>query len=270
MVVLAQAAGTASSSLPSATVRGRRSHHAARSSPPPQVGFALRLEGCRLAATLEEALPDYALAFEGRGSPEARALPWQQRRPPAALSLLSHTPSTDPAAHPGPPVCPQLLVYPAPPPPQEPLGFYYRCDATRQLDARYGDLQHRIQAWAQGGQAAWRHCCCGSASLGCRPPRKSTTCAAGCPLGRRGCCCASAPAPTSLLASPLPCPPRACRQDLEASIACQLTQRLSEFRAEIGRAAAAAAELDCILSLADAARDLRLCRPQVRGGRCCC
>ena len=37
---------------------------------PSQVGFVVRLEGGRLAAHLEEQLPDYAFAFEGCGSAE--------------------------------------------------------------------------------------------------------------------------------------------------------------------------------------------------------
>lgn len=53
-------------------------------------------------------------------------------------------------------------------------------------------------------------------------------------------------------------------QDMEASIACQLTARLAEFGLDIARAAEAAAELDCVLALAAAARDLNLCRPQVQ------
>lgn len=51
---------------------------------------------------------------------------------------------------------------------------------------------------------------------------------------------------------------------MEAAIAARLTQRLTEFAPDIGRASAALAELDCLLSLAIAARELNLCRPQVR------
>ncbi len=51
---------------------------------------------------------------------------------------------------------------------------------------------------------------------------------------------------------------------MEAAIASRLTQRLAEFAPDIGRASAALAELDCLLSLAIAARELNLCRPQVR------
>jgi DNA mismatch repair ATPase MutS len=53
---------------------------------------------------------------------------------------------------------------------------------------------------------------------------------------------------------------------MEAGIACQLTRRLAEHAAAIAAASEAVAELDCVLSLAQAARDLNLCRPQV-GGR---
>lgn len=52
---------------------------------------------------------------------------------------------------------------------------------------------------------------------------------------------------------------------MEAAIAARLTQRLAEFGPELARASAALAELDCLLSLAIAARDLNLCRPQARG-----
>lgn len=54
---------------------------------------------------------------------------------------------------------------------------------------------------------------------------------------------------------------------MEAAIAARLTQRLTEFAPDIGRASAALAELDCLLSLAIAARELNLCRPQVRRSR---
>ncbi|KAL4443274.1 hypothetical protein ABPG75_011011 [Micractinium tetrahymenae] len=113
----------------------------------PQVGFLMRLEGGRLAAHLEEALPDYQFAFEGSASEDCR-------------------------------------------------GVYYSCDLTTQLNERYGDLQHRMQ-------------------------------------------------------------------DMEHSLACQVIARLAAFAPEVGRAAEAAAELDCILALAAAARELNLCRPQL-------
>lgn len=52
---------------------------------------------------------------------------------------------------------------------------------------------------------------------------------------------------------------------MEAAIAARLTQRLAEFAPDISRASAALAELDCLLSLAMAARELNLCRPQASG-----
>ncbi len=50
---------------------------------------------------------------------------------------------------------------------------------------------------------------------------------------------------------------------MESSIACQLTARLAEFAPEVAAASEAVAELDCLLALALAARNLNLCRPEV-------
>lgn len=50
---------------------------------------------------------------------------------------------------------------------------------------------------------------------------------------------------------------------MESAIACRLTARLAQFAHDVARAGEAAAELDCLLSLAAAARDMGLCRPQV-------
>lgn len=51
---------------------------------------------------------------------------------------------------------------------------------------------------------------------------------------------------------------------MEHSLACQVIARLAAFAPEIAQAAEAASELDCILALAAAARELNLCRPQVQ------
>jgi DNA mismatch repair ATPase MutS len=51
-------------------------------------------------------------------------------------------------------------------------------------------------------------------------------------------------------------------QDFEAVLLTELVQRLWRRSGELGRAAAAAAELDCMLSLAGAATDLDLRRPR--------
>ncbi|EFN56890.1 hypothetical protein CHLNCDRAFT_144556 [Chlorella variabilis] len=51
--------------------------------------------------------------------------------------------------------------------------------------------------------------------------------------------------------------------DMEAGIACQLIARLAPYAPDIAAAGEAVAELDCILGLAEAARHLNLCRPQL-------
>lgn len=50
---------------------------------------------------------------------------------------------------------------------------------------------------------------------------------------------------------------------MEHGLACQVIARLAVFAPEVAQAAEAASELDCILALAAAARELNLCRPQV-------
>lgn len=55
---------------------------------------------------------------------------------------------------------------------------------------------------------------------------------------------------------------------MERSLACQVIARLAAFAPEISQAAEAASELDCILALAAAARELNLCRPQVDPSGC--
>ena len=57
------------------------------------------------------------------------------------------------------------------------------------------------------------------------------------------------------------------QQDMEAGIACQLIARLAPYAPDIAAAGEAVAELDCILGLAEAARHLNLCLPQVRRWR---
>jgi DNA mismatch repair ATPase MutS len=54
---------------------------------------------------------------------------------------------------------------------------------------------------------------------------------------------------------------------MEAGIACNVVRRLAEHSAHVAAACEAAAELDCLLSLALAARQLNLSRPTVRS--CC-
>ncbi|GAB4818643.1 hypothetical protein N2152v2_005689 [Parachlorella kessleri] len=127
----------------------------------PQVGFMLRLEGGRLRADLEEALPDYQLAFEVAGGEEG-------------------------------------------------CGTYYNTARTRQLNARFGDMLHKIQDLEV---TEWW----------------------GLALA-------------------------------QVSICAQLVQRLGEFAADIRHASEAVGELDCLLSLALAARELNLRRPQLTRG----
>ncbi|KIY99038.1 DNA mismatch repair protein MSH5 [Monoraphidium neglectum] len=50
-------------------------------------------------------------------------------------------------------------------------------------------------------------------------------------------------------------------RDLESSICTELIRRLLAFRAALNAASGAAAELDCLLALADVARDNGYCRP---------
>ena len=57
-----------------------------------QMGFAIRVEGGRLTADLEDVFPDFSMAFEGG----------------------------------------------------EDGGTFYHSDSTRQLDAEYGDMLHKI------------------------------------------------------------------------------------------------------------------------------
>eukprot|EP00887_Chlorella_sp_A99_P001023 scaffold14.g1023.t1 len=141
------------------------------------VGFLMRVEGGALPAHLDEHLPDWTVAFEATGANDGGG---------GALGADAAEPAG---------------------------GSYYHTACTRQLTARYGDIQHRIR-------------------------------------------------------------------DMELGIATQLTARLAGAqRAAFAPALAAAwlslAELDCLLSLADAARELGLCRPQlmraaeleIKGGR---
>lgn len=120
--------------------------------------------------------------------------------------------------------------------------MYYHCDRTRQLNERFGDMQNRIQVPAVRAVVAapqmhpltypFAHC---AALFGWINP-SLPPCRPSCP----------------------PC------QDMESSIACQLTARLAEFAPEVAAASEAVAELDCLLALALAARNLNLCRPEVR------
>ncbi|KAL3151543.1 MutS protein msh5, variant 2 [Trebouxia sp. C0009 RCD-2024] len=73
-------------------------------------------------------------------------------------------------------------------------GMYYHTDRTRQLNAHFGDMLHKIQ-------------------------------------------------------------------DLEGSMSTELIQRLCEYRPQLSRAVAVAAEVDCLLSLASAAREHHYTRP---------
>lgn len=137
-----------------------------------QVGFLMRVEGGALPAHLDEHLPDWTVAFEATGANDGGG---------GALGADAAEPAG---------------------------GSYYHTACTRQLTARYGDIQHRIR-------------------------------------------------------------------DMELGIATQLTARLAEFAPALAAAWLSLAELDCLLSLADAARELGLCRPQlmraaeleIKGGR---
>lgn len=62
-----------------------------------------------------------------------------------------------------------------------------------------------------------------------------------------------------LLLNPFPAPH--VPPSLQSSICTELIRRLLAFRAALNAASGAAAELDCLLALADVARDNGYCRP---------
>ncbi|KXZ51109.1 hypothetical protein GPECTOR_14g90 [Gonium pectorale] len=141
----------------------------------PQVGFVMRVQGQQLTADLLDALPDYELAFEGAAGPE------EVGNCGAAAGAYGGEAGASGGG----------------------WAAYYRTDATRELNARFGDMQYKIQ-------------------------------------------------------------------DLEASLVAEMVSRLlAAHGARLARAAAVAAELDCLLSLAAMAADggggaaPPYCRPQL-------
>jgi len=81
----------------------------------PQVGFVISVTGGKLSEELCELLPDYSLAFMGEDGPAGLA--------GAAAAAAEDSSGVD----------------------LDRSCAYYTCHVTQQLNASYGDLQHKIQ-----------------------------------------------------------------------------------------------------------------------------
>lgn len=84
----------------------------------PQVGFVISVTGGKLSEELCELLPDYSLAFMGEDGPAGLA-----GAAAAAAAAAEDSSGVD----------------------LDRSCAYYTCNVTQQLNASYGDLQHKIQ-----------------------------------------------------------------------------------------------------------------------------
>ena len=148
---------------------------------------------------------------------------------------------------------------------------YYRCDVTRDLNARFGDMQYKIQDLEVGGPVGagkanawkwttkcWLLVMCDS---GWVPWMRRTLAAKSCEarVGDRKGVLHFLCVPTKCCALPLPWLLLLRRR--QATLCTELALRLLQHAPQLQRAAAVLAELDCLLAFALLAKHHDYCRP---------